>query len=107
MTVTVTVLYPPGKFDLDYYLNKHIPLVAKVWGPKGMKDWRVVKNGPGPDGADAPYQIACVITFDSAESLQAALTDPGSKEVFEDPKNYTDEVSRKAIFLAGETVASG
>jgi hypothetical protein len=26
---TVTVLYPAGELDLDYYMNKHVPLVAE------------------------------------------------------------------------------
>jgi hypothetical protein len=38
MAITITVLYPntPGsRFDLDYFVNTHIPLVETHWGAGG------------------------------------------------------------------------
>lgn len=55
MPFLVTVLYPQGKFDLDYYLKTHMPLVESTWAPKGLTDWKVAKLGPGPDGLEVCY----------------------------------------------------
>lgn len=30
---TVTVLYPAGELDLEYYMTKHVPLVAECVCP--------------------------------------------------------------------------
>lgn len=51
MSAIVTVAYPrPSgevKFDLKYYLDVHMPLVAKTWGPKGLKSWHVTERKSG------------------------------------------------------------
>ena len=89
------------------YLNSHIPKVKEIWGPHGLTDWKVVKYGPGPDGQPGPFQVSAILTFKDMGALGAAMQDPGSKYLQEDPKNYTDEASGKIVFLAGEEVASG
>jgi len=92
---------------MDYYLSSHMPKVQEIWGKHGMTDWKVVKYGPGPDGQPAQFQVSAIMTFKDNAALGAAMADPGSAYLMEDPKNYTDEESRKIVFLAGEEMASG
>ena len=90
--VQVTVLYPnqPGtKFDEGYYLQIHIPLVRKHWGPMGLQDIRLMRGLPGPDGGPATYRVIALLTFESAEALQKAGAAHG-KEIFGDIPNFTD-----------------
>ncbi|KAK6076609.1 hypothetical protein SCUP515_05438 [Seiridium cupressi] len=62
MSAFITVAYPrPSsgelKFDLNYYLDCHMPLVAKTWGPNGLKSWTVTEHArPVPLSQNArPY----------------------------------------------------
>lgn len=89
--ITVTVLYPNkegAKFDMSYYLGKHIPMVKKLLGPalKGV----VVEQGIGgaAPGSKATYAVVCHLRFDSAESFQAAFG-PHASTVQGDMRNYS------------------
>jgi hypothetical protein len=42
MSVVSIVLYANEdniKFDMNYYLKKHMPMVLEIWGPFGLIDW--------------------------------------------------------------------
>lgn len=89
--ITVTVLYPNeegAKFDMSYYLGKHIPMVKKLLGPalKGV----VVEQGigGGEPGAKAAYAVLCHLRFDSAQSFEAAFG-PHAGAVQADVRNYS------------------
>ncbi|KAK5081558.1 hypothetical protein LTR05_007689 [Lithohypha guttulata] len=46
MSTAIYVSYPRQEginFDLDYYINTHMKLVEKHWGPHGMKSWTIVQ----------------------------------------------------------------
>jgi len=46
MPAAIYVTYPRKEgatFDMDYYINTHMQLVAKHWGPYSMKDWTVTQ----------------------------------------------------------------
>ncbi|MDO9707325.1 EthD family reductase [Paracraurococcus lichenis] len=89
--ITVSVFYPNDpatKFDEAYYMQKHIPLVKERWSGMGLKDAKVLKGMPGPDGA-APNRIIALLTFDSAEAFQKAAQAHGP-ELFGDVPNFTD-----------------
>ncbi|CAO1616398.1 unnamed protein product [Parajaminaea phylloscopi] len=88
MAHVLNVVYPndpKAKFDLKYYLDKHMPLVGKHWEPIGLKQWQVVQFS---DPA-APYRIQAILTFADAASIKKALNEL-AKEVFDDIQNYTD-----------------
>lgn len=76
MGTTITVLYPntPGsKFDMDYYLQSHIPLVKERWGGIGMSELRAVKGvANGDPDSPVPNQVIAILRFDSLEAFQAA-----------------------------------
>ena len=89
--ITVTVLYPNkdgAKFDMSYYLNKHIPMVKKLLGPalKGT----VVEQGlsGGAPGSKATYGTVCHLRFDSVDAFQAAFG-PHAEQVMADVRNYS------------------
>ncbi|MBT3703652.1 MAG: EthD family reductase [Alphaproteobacteria bacterium] len=92
MTTTVTVMYPntPGsKFDMDYYLANHIPLVDKLWGDK-LISVRAIKGLATPDPATpAPFQVIAILEMDSPDVLGQLIADHG-QEVMGDIPKFTD-----------------
>jgi uncharacterized protein (TIGR02118 family) len=89
--ITVTVLYPNqegAKFDMSYYLGKHIPMVKKLLGAalKGV----VVEQGigGGVPGSKPTYAVVGHLRFDSAESFQAAFG-PHAATIQGDVRNYS------------------
>ena len=88
--IRVGVLYPlTKKFDWDYYLGKHTPLVQRLLSPALRKveiDQGVAGGGPG---APATYTTVCTLTFDSVDAFQAAFA-PHAAEIMGDIANYTD-----------------
>lgn len=90
--ILVTVMYPAGagtKFDLDYYLTQHMPLVRQRWSPHGLTHTQVVKGVGKPDGSAPEYQMAALLTFGSVDDFKAAGKAHG-KEIFADIANFTD-----------------
>lgn len=91
--ITVNVLYPNkdgAKFDMSYYLGKHIPMVKKLLGPalKGVVVEQGV-SGAAP-GTKAEYAVVCHLRFDSVEAFQAAFA-PHAAQVQADVRNYASE----------------
>jgi hypothetical protein len=73
----VLVVYPrnkDSKFDKEYYLATHMPLVEKHWKKHGLK---------------SSYSV--VMEFESYEGFGAAGADPNTKEVMDDVKNFSNE----------------
>lgn len=93
MSITVTVSYPdtPGsRFDLDYYLKTHGPLVERLWRPHGMKSLAVLRGLATPDPAIPPaWRIMALIEFANLDQFKAAVKASG-KEVMGDIANFTD-----------------
>jgi uncharacterized protein (TIGR02118 family) len=90
--IKVSVLYPNSegsRFDLDYYLNTHMPMVQSEVGSalKGMG----VDAGlaGGTPGVPAPYAAIGHLIFDSLEDFQASFG-PKAHTIFADVPNYTD-----------------
>ena len=88
--ITVSVLYPNqegAKFDMGYYLGKHIPMVKKLLG--GALKGVVVEQGigGGAPGTKAAYAVVCHLRFDSVEAFQAAFA-PHAGTVEADVRNY-------------------
>lgn len=104
-TSTVTVLYPAkegAKFDMDYYLNKHMPLVAEKWTSFGLKSYYVtdLRN------TEQPYSVQATLIWDHADGgLQGfkAAADAHGPEVMGDIVNFSSE---QPVLLTGGVVAS-
>ncbi|KAF3384925.1 hypothetical protein F1880_002571 [Penicillium rolfsii] len=104
MTFTAVVLYPNGPdttFDTDYYLQKHMPLVAKTWGPAGLKSWSVVKYDRDLAGTSPQYLVAATLVWENEEAVKTAVAGEGAAVVFGDVPNFTNS---KPITLAGNVI---
>lgn len=90
--IKVIVSYPNqagARFDLDYYLSKHMPLVAEKLGGV-LKGWSAEQGvGSGAPGAPAEFMIQATLMFETVEAFQGAMATVGG-EIMSDIKNYTD-----------------
>jgi len=90
--VVIAVMYADAagtRFDFDYYLSKHIPMVRERWSPMGLSNLTVLRGIPGPDGTAPTYTAVALLTFASMDRFKAAGEAHG-KEVFADIPNFTD-----------------
>jgi uncharacterized protein (TIGR02118 family) len=106
MSYAFQMLYPRGDaatFNKEHYLGSHMPLVSKLWGPLGLKNWEVVEYTPGPDGAEPIYFCGCTMTWESEAHYTAALGNAVSQELIKDVPNY---FTGKPVWLNGGKVCS-
>ncbi|KAJ1335050.1 EthD family reductase [Microdochium nivale] len=98
MTVSVSVVYPKGsKFNMDYYLATHMPLVQSRWASFGLKGWKVIKYDD-----NSPYSVQAILEWDTEENLNKTLSSEEAKDVFGDIVNFTDS---KPELLRGQVQA--
>jgi uncharacterized protein (TIGR02118 family) len=90
--IKVSVFYPNvdgKKFDADYYLNKHLPMVQEKFG-NVLKGTAVEVGLAGGDpGSPPPYRTMGHLYFDSVEAFQAAFA-PHMQSIMEDIPKFTD-----------------
>jgi len=90
--VKISILYPnTGSFDMNYYLNKHMPrsiaLLGKGAGYRGVS---VERGLGGASPGAAPAHVAmCHYLFDTADHFMATFL-PHAAELQGDMTNYTD-----------------
>lgn len=93
MAITITVLYPNtrgSRFDLDYYLKTHIPLVETSWSGKGLTSTKLLKGAATPDPkTPAPFQVIAIFGFESLAAFQSAAKQTAAA-VMGDIPNFTD-----------------
>jgi uncharacterized protein (TIGR02118 family) len=89
--IKVGVFYPNSegiKFDMTYYLQKHMPMVRQKVGAalKGM----AVEQGlaGGAPGSPMTYAVIAHLTFDSVDSFQASFG-AHAQEIMADISNYS------------------
>ena len=90
--VLVTAMYPntPGsRFDRDYYLQTHIPLLKERWSSMGLENVRLVRGIGTADGGEAPFQVICLMSFRSMQDFQSAAG-AHAAEIVGDVVNFTD-----------------
>ncbi len=88
--LVLTVMYPAtGRFDLDYYTQRHMRLVRERWSSMGLQDVRLLRGTAGPDGTAAAFTLIAVLSFASVQDFEAALGAHGA-ELLADIKNFTD-----------------
>lgn len=88
--IKVGVFYPrSSKFDWDYYLGNHTPMIQKLLAP-ALKKVDIEKGlAGGAPGTAATYQTVCNLHFDSVEAFQVAFG-PHAGAIMADIANYTD-----------------
>jgi len=91
--IRVIVSYPNqagSRFDMDYYLNKHIPLVEEKLAPHGLTGVGIEQGLAGAmPGSPAKYQIEAYMTFSTIEQVQAAMG-AAAPSLMADLANFTD-----------------
>lgn len=90
--VRVSVLYPskPGsRFDMDYYLQVHMPMAKRLLGAAVHTTSVEIGIGGEMPGEPAPYAAIAGFTCDSVEAFTAAFL-PIADQLQGDIPNYTD-----------------
>lgn len=83
------VTYPGGadtRFDRDYYVNQHIPIVMAAWQRYGL----IACDAFFPASADAKTIAIAECRFEDDAALQTALVSPETEEVMADVVRFTD-----------------
>ena len=90
--IKVSALYPNGEgknFDLDYYMNKHSPMVGELLGDS-LKGFAVESGMSGPEPGSAPaYMAMAHMYFDRIEDFQNSFG-PNAEKIMSDIPNYTN-----------------
>ncbi|TEW55675.1 EthD family reductase [Psychromonas sp. RZ22] len=92
--IKVTVLYPNSKdatFDMDYYCNTHLPLVAELVGDALITSNADLGMASSVPGEAAPYIAMGFLTFESVESFQQAFA-PHQPIISADVANFTNTI---------------
>lgn len=88
----VSVMYPNAEnktFDMDYYVNKHLPMVGSLLGAS-LKGATVEKGLSGAaQGSPAPYAGMGNMYFDSVDEFEKAFG-PNAEKIMKDLPNFTD-----------------
>jgi uncharacterized protein (TIGR02118 family) len=100
--ISVIVLYPnePGsRFDMDYYVNRHLKLVRERLEPMGLRTIRLITES-ALDSSASPqvYRLVADLRFDDMDATRLALSAHGP-ETQADIPNFTDVAP---VILIGE-----
>ena len=90
--IIVTVMYPKtseSHFDLDYYLQKHTPLVKARFTEMGMESIHLMRGTGAIDGGRPKFEVIAQLYFSSMQHLQGALAKHG-QEIVGDIAKFTD-----------------
>jgi uncharacterized protein (TIGR02118 family) len=90
--VRVSIFYPskPGaRFDVDYYLNTHMPLAIGALGPAVKAVSVEIGKIGGTPGELPPFTAICNFTCETVEAFTAAFM-PSADLLQGDIPNYTD-----------------
>jgi uncharacterized protein (TIGR02118 family) len=90
--ISVNVLYPNSanvRFNMNYYLDTHIPLVSRLLGA-ALKGVLVQQgSGGGAPGSPPEYAVITVLRFDSMAAFQAAF-EPHAAAITADIVNFSN-----------------
>ncbi len=88
----VNVMYPESegaRFDLDYYMKTHMPLVASHGVDLGLEGYWVVRGVGAPGGGKPAYRVMATLRVSSLEGFGKGMARHG-KEIMGDIANFTD-----------------
>jgi uncharacterized protein (TIGR02118 family) len=87
----------PAAFD-DYYTNTHVPLALKVPGLVSFTTGKCASLGQG----EPPYYMVANLGFETAETMNTALTSPEMAAASSDVPNFA--TGGATLYSAEETV---
>lgn len=91
-TIKISVMYPNGEgkhFDMDYYTNKHLPMVAGLLGDAVIGASVEKGLGGAAPGSSAPYAAVASLYFNTIEDFQNSFG-PNTETIMADVPNYTN-----------------
>ena len=94
--VTMYVTYPGDagtRFDRDYYVRHHVPLVMECWGPLGLDSCEAF----WPANIGAGTICICECRFRDETAMQAALASPSTTRVMADVSRFTDATPARSL----------
>jgi len=75
-----------ARFDRDYYVSTHLPLVERLWGPAGLR----AAQAYFPASPDAAFIAVAVLVFENDDAIGVALGSTGTAEILADLTSFTD-----------------
>lgn len=90
--IKVSVLYPTtegSRFDMDYYLATHMPLVQEKLGDACRAVSVEEGVNAGAPGTAPTYHVITQMAFDSEEAFGTAFA-PAAGDILSDIANFTD-----------------
>jgi uncharacterized protein (TIGR02118 family) len=87
----LTVLFPSGEgvhFDIEYYVNHHIPLVLSLYG-KSIRNYEVFQVQATPNGSPPPFLAMANIWIADQEAFNKASREH-AKDFGPDVPNFTN-----------------
>ncbi|WP_175828882.1 EthD family reductase [Burkholderia cepacia] len=85
-----------AKFDREYYLTSHAPLVQSAWGDFGLQSAEVLF----PVSDAQPFVCVSILRFGDQGGISLALSSENTADVIEDVKKFTN--IKPAIFCAND-----
>ena len=92
------VTYPGDtamRFDRGYYVQHHLPLVMKCWGPLGLKSCAAFWPADAGVGTIAIAIAEC--RFRDEAAMRAALVSPETPRVMADVARFTDAIPVQSL----------
>ena len=90
MTVLRVCYRKNVRFDENYYLTKHLPLVGRIMQPYDVKAVEVMRVTATPDGSAPVYQMMFSAHFESVAAATRALQSAEFGQALADIPNYYD-----------------
>ncbi|AWT53894.1 EthD family reductase [Mycolicibacterium smegmatis] len=88
-----------SRFDRDYYMTEHVPLVERAWGPHGLRSAEVYFAAEAGE-ADGVITI-CLCHFEDRDAMEKALSAPETAAVMDDVANFTDIAPVRTVMERG------
>lgn len=88
---------PGDRFDREYYMARHIPMVERSWTPLGLESVDVMFPVTGEQAVVA----VCLCQFRNADAMHSALASPATVEIMSDVERFTNIVPEQHVFARG------
>jgi uncharacterized protein (TIGR02118 family) len=102
MTFIITVVFPndaDAKYDIKYYIEKHMPRIMEEWAKYGVTGYNVREFAPGPDGAKPVHAFGSDVFWTSKDRLHEAFAGPEATGIMGDVVNFSNKAP---VFLYGD-----
>jgi uncharacterized protein (TIGR02118 family) len=89
--MVVSIQFPDGadvRFDMDYYLNVHLPLCRRRWGSDGPITIQVLVGRGDP--RNEAFKVQTLLTFGSGDHLARLRESPHTQELLADIPRFTN-----------------